>query len=217
MATQANIPISEIYKSRQIVLELLKKQGFNVSEYENFSVAEVNAMRQSNQLDMLINKDDSEDKMDDNISKKIYVKYYLGKLIRPTNVHDMIEDLYNVEEILGPNDTLFVIIKDEPNETLINELKHIWDTDKHFVVIESLKRLQFNILEHILVPSHKVLTNKEVKEVMQRYNLTSTTELPDISRFDPVARVIGLKPGSIVEIIRTSKTAIEAPYYRICI
>jgi DNA-directed RNA polymerase subunit H len=129
----------------------------------------------------------------------------------------MIEDLYNVEEILGPNDTLFVIIKDEPNETLINELKHIWDTDKHFVVIESLKRLQFNILEHILVPSHKVLTNKEVKEVMQRYNLTSTTELPDISRFDPVARVICLKPGSIVEIIRTSKTAIEAPYYRICI
>ena len=217
MATQANIPISEIYKSRQIVLELLKKQGFNVSEYENFSVAEVNAMRQSNQLDMLINKDDSEDKMDDNISKKIYVKYYLGKLIRPTNVHDMIEDLYNVEEILGPNDTLFVIIKDEPNETLINELKHIWDTDKHFVVIESLKRLQFNILEHILVPSHRVLTNKEVKEVMQRYNLTSTTELPDISRFDPVARVIGLKPGSIVEIIRTSKTAIDAPYYRICI
>ncbi len=217
MATQANIPISEIYKSRQIVLELLKKQGFNVSEYENFSIAEVNAMRQSNQLDMLINKVDSEDKIDDNISKKIYVKYYLGKLIRPTNVHDMIEDLYNVEEILGPNDTLFVIIKDEPNETLINELKHIWDTDKHFVVIESLKRLQFNILEHILVPSHKVLTNKEVKEVMQRYNLTSTTELPDISRFDPVARVIGLKPGSIVEIIRTSKTAIEAPYYRICI
>jgi len=217
MATQANIPISEIYKSRQIVLELLKKQGFNVSEYENFSVAEVNAMRQSNQLDMLINKDDSEDKMDDNISKKIYVKYYLGKLIRPTNVHDMIEDLFNVEEILGPNDTLFIIIKDEPNETLINELRHIWDTDKHFVVIESLKRLQFNILEHILVPSHRVLTNKEVKEVMQRYNLTSTTELPDISRFDPVARVIGLKPGSIVEIIRTSKTAIEAPYYRICI
>jgi DNA-directed RNA polymerase subunit H (RpoH/RPB5) len=40
---------------------------------------------------------------------------------------------------------------------------------------------------------------------------------PDISRFDPVARAIGIRPGDVCHIIRPSKTAIEADYYRICI
>ena len=32
----------------------MDKQGFDVSGYSNFSVSEVNAMRQNNQLDMLL-------------------------------------------------------------------------------------------------------------------------------------------------------------------
>ena len=39
---------------------------------------------------------------------------------------------------------------------------------------------------------------------------------PDISRSDPVAKAIGIRPGEVCEIIRPSKTAISAPYYRIC-
>ena len=42
-------------------------------------------------------------------------------------------------------------------------------------------------------------------------------QLPEISRFDPVAQAIGMRPGNICEIIRPSKTAIYAPYYRICV
>ena len=34
-------------------------------------------------------------------------------------------------------------MKDEPNETLINELKHIWESEGIFIVIENIKRLQF--------------------------------------------------------------------------
>jgi hypothetical protein len=64
----------------------------------------------------------------------------------------MIDDLFNVEEVLTKEDTLFIIVKDEVNETLLNTLKHIWETDKIFIIIQPLKRLQFNILEHVLVP-----------------------------------------------------------------
>ncbi len=42
-------------------------------------------------------------------------------------------------------------------------------------------------------------------------------QFPDISRFDPAAQAIGIRPGEVCEIIRPSKTAISAPYYRICI
>ena len=118
---------------------------------------------------------------------------------------------------LKKEDTLFIIIKDDPNETIINELKHIWEKDGIFIVIESIKRLQFNILNHVLVPSHRVMDEKEVKDVMIKYNITDKSQFPDISRFDPVARVIGLRPGQVCNIIRASKTAIETNYYRVCV
>lgn len=216
MASQnSSALISTIYNSRKIILDLMEKQGYNVNDYSKFSVNEVNSMKQNNQLDMLLEK-----KEDDPITKrknKIYIRYYLGKTIRPANLQEMIDDLFNLEEILSKDDTLFIITKDEINETLTNELKHIWETDGIFIVIESIKRLQFNILNHTLVPEHRVMIETEVVEIMKKYNITDKIQLPDISRFDPVARAIGLRPGKVCHIIRPSKTAIEANYYRICI
>jgi DNA-directed RNA polymerase subunit H (RpoH/RPB5) len=208
----SNVLISDIYKSRKIILQLMEKQGYNVKDYSNFSVNEVNSMKQNNQLDMLLETNDSIPK-----KRKLYIRYYLAKAIRPSNLQEMIDDLFVLSETLKKDDTLFIVIKDDPNETLVNELKHIWEKDGIFIVIESIKRLQFNILEHVLVPEHRVLMDNDVDEVMKKYNITDKNQFPDISRFDPVARVIGLRPGQICHIIRASKTAIEADYYRICV
>ena len=216
MASQnSNILISHICTSRKIILELMEKQGYNVKDYANFSVNEVNSMKQNNQLDMLLETNNNDDPSQ--IKRKIYIRYYLGKSIRPSNLQEMIDDLFILTQPLKKEDTLFIIIKDEINETLINELKHIWETDGIFIVIESIKRLQFNILKHTLVPDHRVLPDKEVQEIMYKYNITDKNQFPDISRFDPVARVIGLRPGQVCHIIRPSKTAITADYYRICV
>ena len=210
----SNVLISQIYNSRKIVLELMKKQEYNVKDYENFSINEINSMKQNNQLDMLLETDDTSNKK---TKRKTYIRYYLGKSIRPSNIHEMIDDLFILTETLKKEDTLFIITKDEPNETLINELKHIWEKDGYFIVMENIKRLQFNILNHILVPSHRVMEDNEVLEVMKKYNITDKIQFPDISRFDPVARVIGLRPGQVCHIIRPSKTSIETNYYRVCV
>ena len=69
----------------------------------------------------------------------------------------------------------------------------------------------------MLVPPHRVLSESEVIEVMKKYNVANKTLFPDISRFDPVARVLGLRPGQLCHITRPSKTAIETSYYRICV
>ena len=103
------------------------------------------------------------------------------------------------------------------NETMTNLLKHIYEKDKTLIIIQSIKHLQFNILENVLVPPHRVLTNVELEEIILKYNITDDAQFPDISRFDPVAKVIGIRPGQVCEIIRPSKTAIEGKYYRICI
>jgi len=212
----SSILISHIYNSRKIILELMYKQGYNVNEYANFSINEVNSMKVNNQLDMLLETSD-EKITDENPKKKIYIRYYLTSRPAPKNIQEMIDDLFVLTQTLNKNDTLFIIIKDEPNETLINELKHIWESEGIFIVIESIKRLQFNILEHVLVPPHRILMETEVNKIMIKYNITDKVQFPDISRFDPVARVIGLRPGQVCNIIRTSKTAIQANYYRICV
>jgi DNA-directed RNA polymerase I, II, and III subunit RPABC1 len=211
----SSILIPTIYTSRKTILDLMKTQGYNIDDYANFSINEVNSMKINNQLDMLLEKKD-----EDPVTKrknKIYIRFYLGKTIRPANLQEMIDDLFNLEEVLQKEDTLFIIIKDEINETLTNELKHIWEKDGIFVVIESIKRLQFNILEHALVPKHRILNENEIQEIMKKYNITDKTLFPDISRFDPVARVIGMRPGQVCHILRPSKTAIEANYYRVCV
>jgi DNA-directed RNA polymerase subunit H len=193
----------------------MEKQGYNINDYSNFSINEVNSMKQNNQLDMLLEK--TEENTLTKRKNKIYISYYLTKMIRPSNIQEMIDDLFNLEEVLTKDDTLFIIIKDEINDTIISELKQIWEKDGIFIVIENIKRLQFNILKHSLVPEHIIITNNEVDDVMKKFNISNKFEFPDISRFDPVARVIGLRPGDVCKIIRSSKTAINTNYYRVCI
>lgn len=216
MATQNTTAgiITLIHKSRKNVLNLLERQGYNISDYNNFTVTEVNAMYQNKQLDMLIekNKEDSKTKR----KNKIYVRYYLAKNLRPQNIQEMIDDLFQMEEVLTKDDTLLIISKDEMNETLTNLMKHIWETEKLFIIIQNIKRLQYVILDNILVPNHRIMEENEAIKIKEKYNC-GDTDLPEISRFDPVAQAICIRPGQICEIIRPSKTAITAYYYRICV
>ena len=213
--------ISQIYKSRGIILELMQAQNYNISEYDGFSINEINTMKTNNQLDLILSKNPYEED-DDNVikkedyEKKIYIKYYLGKSLRPNNLQEMIDDLFYIEEILTKHDTLLVVVKDEVNETLLNTLKHIWESDKIFIILIPLQRLQFNILEHILVPPHRVLNEAEKIKIKNRYNIINDELFPELSRFDPVAKAIGIRPGEVCEITRPSKTAITSFYYRIC-
>ena len=201
-----------IYKSRKFLLEILLEQGYVVEDYINFSVHEIYALIQNKQLDLLVERK--------NPDKKIYIKYHLAKTLRPNNIDEYIEDLYNLESILNKNDDIIIIINDEPNETLIKYVTDIWEQDKIFIRIINIRRLQFNILKHELVPKHTILTEPEVEEFKKQYNIKENLlnkQLPDISRFSPVSLVIGIRPGEICKIDRNSKTAISSIFYRICI
>ena len=209
--------ISSIYKSRKTLLELMKIQNYNIDDYENFSINEVNSMFQNKQLDLLLEKKPDENAPKTERRKKIYISYYLTKTLRQQNIQEMIDDLFNLEEILTKEDTLMIIVKEDMNETMTNLLKHIWEQDGILIIIQNIKRLQFNILEHVLVPDHRVLNNEEVDQIKLKYNIIDDSQFPDISRFDPVAQIIGIRPGQVCEIIRPSKTAINSFYYRICV
>lgn len=211
----SNTIVSSIFKSRKVLLEQLDYLGYNTDDYMNFSISEINVKFTNKQLDMLLEmrKEDP----DTGKKKKIYVLYHLAKAIRPNNIDEFIDDLYNIDDVLTKEDTLLIISKDETNETLVNYLKHIWETENTFIVVQNIKRLQFNIHEHTLVPKHRIMNKEECDKVRKKYNILKDTQLPEISRFDPVAQSLCMRPGEICEILRPSKTAIVSSYYRLCI
>jgi DNA-directed RNA polymerase subunit H (RpoH/RPB5) len=201
--------ILKIYKSRNTILRLLEKEKYDVSDYAEFSINEIDAMYTNDQLDMLVKNESN---------NKTYIKYYLNsKNIRKENLEALVEDLFQIESILTKTDTLIIIINEEPNDTIIERIKYLYDHDGIFIVLHNIERLQFNILDHHLVPEINILNDDKVETLKKTYNLKDTSQLPEISRFDPQALAICLRPGQVCSLLRKSNTALEYHYYRVCV
>ena len=209
MSTTSYSPlISKIYKSRNILLEILKDRGFNVDDWSDFSVTEIQAMYTNKELDMLLENPTT--------NKKVYVKYHLATRLGSSHIYDYVDDLFDIEEVLSANDDLIIISKDRTNLTIRDLVEQLFIKDKKFVNIYNLHDYLFNILKHEMQPTFRILSTNEKQQIMKRYNVTKDKEFPDISRFDPVSQAIGVRPGELIEIIRSSPTAVNSPYYRIC-
>jgi DNA-directed RNA polymerase subunit H (RpoH/RPB5) len=213
MTSTTNNRILSIYKSRQTILSIMDVYDYNVSDYNTFSINEIDAMFENGQLDMLIKHKTTE--------QKTYIHYFMSnispKQLRPNNLDDIIRDLYDIEGVLNKNDNLIIISEDEPNDALTTKMNYLFDHSGIFVVVHNIKRLQFNLLQHKLVPAVNVLTSDETEALKQKYNITQLSQLPEISRYDPMALAICMRPGQVCRIIRDSPTALRYVYYRVCV
>lgn len=208
---------NKLYNSRQNLIEILGDIGYNTSSHELFSMNELYSMIQNEQINFNLKKINQDDKC-----KNVQIHYYelLGKsnkALRDKVIDEIIEDYYYIQNILGPNDRLIIVVNDDPNDTIINYLKQLWEKNHLLINIISIKRLQFNILKHNMVPKHRILLDEEKDEFLKEYNIQDLKQVPEISRFDPVSQVIGIRPDEICEILRPSKNAIKTKYYRACV
>lgn len=78
---------------------------------------------------------------------------------------------------------------------------------------------RFNVLKHDLVPEHQIVNEKEEETILKEMRI-SRDLLPKISRNDPAVKALEdihgpLKNGTIIRIIRQSKTAGVSVYYRV--
>jgi len=202
----------------------MQELNYDALEYHGFSINEVDAMYCNSQLDMLINHKTE--------NKKVYIKYYLAsnetkknanvsvkssRQISKNNLTNIIEDLYEIENVLTKEDILVIIIDEEPNDTILNAITYLYEKEGIFVIIHNIKRLQFDILSHELVPNFEILDKTQTEELVKKLNIQSLEQLPEISRFDPVSLAILLRPKQVVKFIRKSPTAMETEYYRVCV
>jgi len=208
----SNNTVLRIYKSRQTILKMMENIGFEVKNYEYFSINEVDAMYKNNQLDMLLK--------DENDTKKVYIKYHTDDgSLEKGDIDNIVEDLYVIENVLKKSDYLIIIEEnDKPNKRTLEYLDYLYKKEGIFIVIHTIKRLQFNVLEHNLVPKMRILGSTEVEELKQKLNIKDINkQLPEIGRYDPQALALCMRPGEIGEILRNSITAIDYKYYRVCV
>lgn len=75
------------------------------------------------------------------------------------------------------------------------------------------KRIEEKILEHELVPKHELLSREEALKVLKELGVRPE-QLPWIRASDPIAKLLGAKPGDIVRVTRKSPTAGISVAYR---
>jgi DNA-directed RNA polymerase subunit H (RpoH/RPB5) len=78
------------------------------------------------------------------------------------------------------------------------------------------KEMMINIVEHIAVPKHILLSDEEANSVLLDYN-SKKRNMPKILSTDAIARYYNMKPGQLCKIIRPSEISGSVPFYRLVI
>lgn len=210
--------ITSIFKSRMFILEQLEAIGYDISQYSCFDINQISAMYENDSMDMLLTS---------NTGTQVFIKYYISssmiQQLKPANLDDMCTELFEVGidsgiKLNAETDSLIVITEHDPKQSITEKLISLFVRRGIYVAVRSISSLQYNVLNSIYVPQHIRMTPEEVEQLKSRYCITNPqTELSEISRFDPPALSILLRPGDIVFIKRPSPTALFAPYYRYCV
>jgi len=204
-----DISVTQVYLSRTHLLEILKEQGYNVSNYDHYSLSMIGSMMDNKRLDLQLTHTSG---------KQVFIKYHLDtKLVIPTVTCSLFDEVDGEPPILKKTDDLIIIAKSDPNDTMIADMNKLWNDSSIYVSVINIKRLQFNILNHAIVPKHVVLSEEEKTKFFEKYHIQSNADLPTISRYDAVAQVLCMRPGMVCRIHRKSKTAVTTLYYRVCV
>ena len=81
--------------------------------------------------------------------------------------------------------------------------------------------MRFNVLEHQLVPEHRLVAKEETDRVLKALKITRD-QLPKIRKSDPVILVLEkiegpIQEGRIIRVTRVSTTAGVSEAYRLVI
>jgi DNA-directed RNA polymerase subunit H (RpoH/RPB5) len=215
--TTPNHIVLQLFKSRQNLLVQLAALGYDVADHSEFSIHEIDAMFVNNQLNLLLNHTKTQ--------AKVLVYYHASPLnvskaakqLKADTLDKVLEEVMEGEGTLTRADTLVVMMEEEPNESILKHVRFLYDKKGVFVVLRHLKRLMFNLLDHVLIPPVRVLDDAETEALKAEHHLAALQHLPEIARFDPLALALLLRPGQVIRCVRGSQTALEHEFFRVCV
>ena len=200
-----NKPDEMIEKSFLQIKEYLNLNNYNISAKKGFDI--IRSVKNTKTQIKVVYKD--KDLIEQN--PKIYL-YYCYDTNVTKNVLDSI--IHKTDDSISEKDILLIVTKDYAST--INDLLRTKYAN-YYINIYKIQELQYNILQHSYVPPHIKMNEFEKKELYIKYNIENDKQMPQISRFDPVAKAILLRPGEVCKIIRHDKISLQNDYYRICV
>lgn len=212
-----NNRIKHLYIARKHIIYYLENLGYDVKEYKQFNIAEISAMEKNSNSENSVLDFEVYRNKDEDVIETCTVKYYIKNNIKQSVLESIVTDYYEEKQENKSNCNLIVVSFNSMNDSLQKAIKSMWKKYEEYVVLLDIPSLQFNILEHSFVPKHIKLTSKETEELYETFNIRNNSQLPEISMFDPVAKVILLKPGEVCKIIRYDKISIINEFYRACV
>ena len=118
--------------------------------------------------------------------------------------------------LVKKTDDIIVLLNEPYHEAFDKTSLSMWQTQKTRMVFFHIKQVVVHPGRHVLVPPHRKLSAEEAAEVLERFHVTTKTQLPLIKHHDIQARVLGLVPGDVVEVLRPSPTSGIQKAYRVC-
>ena len=82
--------------------------------------------------------------------------------------------------------------------------------------------MEFNVLEHEMVPEHHLLSKEEEAEVLKRYGI-GKDQLPKIRKNDPCIKTLeeildeDIEEGRLIKIVRINAIAGVSEAYRVVV
>jgi DNA-directed RNA polymerase subunit H (RpoH/RPB5) len=216
-----------IIRSRQTILDILDTRGYDTSAYRNIAPAQLLTLAETNPraMDIFVPKRggeaDAEGEEATAPSDRAVVVHMLNERINKRlagfrrELYEKPADPTGANKI-NPTDDVIVIVNEPYDEKFDKASLESWQQNKARLTFFHIKSIVVNPARHVLVPPHKKLSTKSANEAMERLHVTSKIQLPTIKHFDIQARVLGLVPGDVVEILRPSPTAGIARCLRAC-
>ncbi len=218
--------LDKIFISRKIILEMLEYRGYDTSKYQNYLKQELQILFSSDKLHMFVNHKNQDrsllvyyiESTGSKINQK-QLKFLMNSFSEKTDNKFINENTDTV--IIISLDTISDTTKD--NAFLYYENSISEDVRPNpvykglYIQLFEINTLLFNIMNHDLVPKHTILSDKQYEdEVKKVYKINKSSQLPIISKLDPVAMFIGLRPKDVCRISRSSETAGIYNNYRYC-
>jgi ribA/ribD-fused uncharacterized protein len=207
--------VRKVFTARSTLLNQLGDLGYLVKMWQNESPAEIDMRMQTGELNFWLEA--TKAMRDAHDYGNIHVRHHIEKALRQIHIDSLAEAFENEENFNRKTDCVLLISKDLPNDSVKSTLESVYARTGIYIIVRALQELQFNVLTHSLVPKHEKMNSEQVEQFKKEKMIRNhRKELPEISRFDPVARAILLRPGNVAKIERPSISAGYYNYYRVC-
>jgi len=221
--------IEKVFKSRQVLLNILHERGYDTVGVEKFGPEEIRealaATPNGKALEFTVKA--REGMTPPTPFTRVYIfpsrikqklPGFLTSLEAPIGEEATGKQSDKLGSPVDPAQTTVICLINEPVVPIFNQASvNVWASRSLRLAFFNMDSFQMNPLDHFLVPPHEIVPKEQHEGLMKSLYITQKSQFPFIRYHeDPITRVIGAVPGDIIKITRPSPTSGEYIVYRIC-